>query len=242
MANKYFNKYAVGKKVYYINGQRFYNDKNQHNGLSRATNYCLDNALDTNDIIQFDSDTETDYYEILMARQQRGEISGLKHHYLHRVQDEFVNANGDVIPEITYNADFRYHDNQADKDVVVDVKSSEYFLNNDSGRFILLKSVFDKRFLENNLYIMIVIKKSDGTFYEWHIGDKQKSGKLIKKQSEKIKQLKAEAHKREVEDRKAEREKERLVELLKLQTAGVKLTKAQRDRLEALQSKYEIGV
>ena len=241
MANTRHQVFASGKKVYYVSGQRFYNDKNAHNGLEKAKAYCLDNLIDTKDIIQFDSDTETDYYEILLERQQKGEISNLAHHYLIRVQEEYVNANGDTIPEITYNADFIYKDLVQNKRVVVDIKSSEYFLNNDGGRFILLKTVFDKVFKEKGLYIQIIIKKGKGEFYEWHIGDKQKSGKLIKKQSTKIKELRKQLHDQEIADRKAGREKARLLELRELKASG-KITKAQLKRLEELEVKYKLWV
>ncbi len=234
MANNRHQVYATGKVVYYINHKRFYNDKNQRNGRAKCQQYCLDNFLDFNDVIQFDSDTECDYYEYLLERQKRGEISNLTHHFLIKVQSEFVNANGDVIPEITYNADFIYK--EGDKRVVVDVKSSEYFLNNDGGRFILLKSVFDKVFLEKGLYIKIIIKKSKGEFYEWHIGDKQKSGKLIKKQSSQIKELRKQIHATEMANRKEEREKARLIELRGIEN----LTSNQRKRLKELEDKYRL--
>ena len=239
MSNQRVHLFASGKQVYYIHGKRFYNDKNKHNGKEKADTYCLDNDLDTNDIIKFDSDTECDYYELLLKRQEKGEITNLRHHYLLRLQDTFINANGDEIPEITYNADFIYQDLKNGRKMVVDVKSSEYFLNNDGGRFILLKSMFDKIFLPKGYYIQIIIKRGKDDFYEWHIGDKQKSGKLISKQRAQLKELKAEKHKAEVEENKKHREIARLQEL-RLLKANNHITKPQLKRLKELETKYQI--
>lgn len=239
MANQRVHLFASGKQVYYIEGKRFCNDKNKRNGKEKAEAYCLDNDLDTNDIIRFDSDTECDYYELLLERQKRGEISGLRHHYLLRLQDTFINANGDEIPEITYNADFIYQDLTNGRKMVVDVKSSEYFLNNDGGRFILLKSMFDKIFLSKGYYIQIIIKRGKADFYEWHIGNKQKSGKLINKQREQIKKLKAEKHKNEIEENKKQREIARLQELRALKINN-QITKPQLKRLAELEDRYKI--
>lgn len=235
MSNQRIHLFACGKKVYWVNGNRFYNEKTTHNGYHKAVEYCLSNFIDTKNIVQFDSDTECDYYEVLLAKQSKGEISNLCHHYLLRVQDEFINSNGDTIPEITYNADFIYKDLTTNKRVVVDVKSSEYFLSNDGGRFILLKSVFDKIFKDKDLYIQIIIKKS-GEFYEWHIGDKKKSQKMIIKQREQLKTLKQEKHQNEVAERKKEREIKRLNELRNLAS----LTKTQLERLNELERKYKV--
>ena len=235
MANASRMIHPEGKKVYWVKGTRFYNDKNQRNGFQKAVNYCLEKGLNTQIIIQFDSDTECDYYEVLLERQNKGEIKDLQHHFLLMVLAEYTNANGDTIPAVTYNADFVYTDCKTGRKMVVDTKSSEYFLNNDGGRFILLKSLFDRVYLKQNIYIQIIIKKGSG-FYEWHIGDKQKSGKKIKQQSAQIKALRKELHDKEIADRKAEREKAHLIKLRGLP----KLTKAQRDRLAELEAKYTI--
>ena len=239
MANQRVHIFAQGKQVYYIHFQRFYNSKGKHNGRELAEAYCLDHDLDTKEIIKFDSDTECDYYELLLERQKRGEIVNLRHHYLLRLQETFINANGDEIPEITYNADFIYQDLKSGRKMVVDVKSSEYFLTNDGGRFILLKSMFDKIFLSKGYYIQIIIKRGKNEFYEWHIGDKQKSGKLIDKQRSQIKELKAEKHRAEIEENKKQREIARLNELRGLKANGT-ISKPQLKRLAELEGKYTV--
>ena len=167
---------------------------------------------------------------------KNGEISNLSHHFLFRVQEEFVNANGDKIPEITYCADFVYKDEITGKRVVVDVKSSPYFIDD---RFIFLKSIFDKQKLERDLYIQIIMRKGKDDWYEWHIGEKKKSQKLIKKQREEIKDYKTQLHKIEIENKKAEREKALLLKYRELYSLG-KITKVQLKRLRELEEKYKI--
>ena len=221
-----------GKVVYFIDGQRFENSPNKRDGREKAERYCLDNFLNPSDIQKFDSRTECDYYEFLLEKQRQGEISNLGHHFTLKIQDEFVNVNGDTIPPITYEADFVYRDNKTNKRYVVDVKGSTYFLDE---RFITLKQVFDKMMLEKGLYIQVIIKDKSG-WVEWHIGDKKKSQTLIKKQREQLKVLKQEQHTQEIANNKREREIKRLNEL----RAMTNLTKPQRDRLNELEERYKV--
>ena len=144
------------------------------------------------------------------------------------VQDRYTNTNGDLIPPLTYEADFVYSMNG--KRVVEDVKGSEYFLDE---RFITLKQVFDKIMLSKGLYIKVMLFRNN-EWVEWHIGDAKKQGKLIKKQREEIKKLRDEAHAREVNDRKIARDKKRLSEL----RAKAALTSAEKKRLKELEDKY----
>ena len=225
-----FNQHGInkGKVVYWVNGQRFENSKNKRDGRQRAEEYCLDNFLNPNDIQKFDSRTECNRYEYLLAEQFKGKISHLAHHFTIKVQDEFVNSNGDVVPPITYEADFIYK--EGDKRVVEDVKGSEYFLDE---RFITLKQVFDKIMLPKGLYIKVVLFRNNN-WVEWHIGDSKKQGKLIKKQREEIKKLRSEAHEREKQDKLIAREKERL----KVLRAKENLRSDEKKRLKELEEKY----
>lgn len=224
-----FNRYhPEGKKTYFINGEKFFNSKDKRDGKQKAIDYCLDNFLNTSDIIVFDSDLECNRYIYLKALETQGKISNLGVHYLLKVQDEFINANGDKIPAITYNADFIYFDKEKNRRVVEDVKGASLF--NDT-RFLIEKQVFDKVFLEKGLYIKVVLWRNHERV-EWKIGDEKKPRKLVKKQSEKIKQLKAEMHEKEILNNKIERYKKRLAEL----KAKEKLTKVEFTRLTAIES------
>ena len=219
-----------GKVVYWIDGQRFENSKNKRDGKLRAEQYCLNNFLNPNDIQKFDSRTECNRYEYLLDQQRQGKISNLAHHFTLKVQDEFVNVNGDTIPPITYEADFVYKD--GNRRVVEDVKGSEYFLDE---RFITLKQVFDKIMFEKGLYIRVILFRNN-QWVEWHIGDAKKQGKLIKKQREEIKKLRDEAHAREIADNKIARDKKRLQEL----RAKTTLRSDEKKRLNELEEKYGI--
>lgn len=227
--------FTSGKVVYYINGQRFENSKGKKDGKDKAVNYCLANFLNPNDIQKFDSRLECDYYEYLISRMNRGEISNLYHHYLLQVQEGFTNANGDQVPPITYEADFLYLDNGTKQRVVVDVKGSAYFIDE---RFLTLKSVFDYKFKDRGIYIQVVMRDGDD-WVEWKMGEKKKSQKLIKKQRDEIKKLKLEKHQQEVNGRKEAREKERLKELKNLLDQR-KLTAAERKRMSLLEDKYKL--
>lgn len=228
-----FNRFhPSGKKTYFIDNQKFYNSKNQRDGKDKAIKYAIDNFLNPNDIITFDSDLECNRYTYLLEQQRQGKIKNLGYHFLLKVQDEFVNANGDTIPPITYNADFIYYDNELNKRIVEDVKGATLF---DDQRFLIEKQVFDYNFKEKDLYIKVIIYR-DKERKEWKIGDKKKPSKLIKKQRERIKTLKKELHDKEVEERKIERYKARY-EVLK---SKGKLNSQERKRLEEL--KLLLGV
>lgn len=231
-----FNPHGInkGKVVYWIDGVSFENTKDKRDGKQKAIDYCLDNGLNPNDICKFDSRTERDYWEYLVERQNAGEITHLGHHFTLKVQDEFVNANGDLIPPITYEADFVYRDVATNRRVVVDVKGSEYFLDE---RFITLKQVFDKIMLPKGLYIKVVLYRK-GQWIEWHIGEAKKQSTLINKQREELRQLKKEKHDSEVKANKDNRDKARYIELTGMVTSGVKLTSAQKKRLKELDEKF----
>lgn len=210
--------HSKGKTTYWVNGQRFFNSKDQRNGKEKARQYCIDNMINFDQIITFDSMIECDRYEYLLDLQKKFGIRNLQHHLVIKLQDEFINANGDKIPQITYNADFTYFDLRTNRQVVEDVKGASLF--NDT-RFEVLKALFDKKFKEKNIYLAIILKRND-TWVEWKLGQQKKSGKLIKKQSVKIKQQQEEIKKLN----KMSKLKDRLNEL----NAKPKLTKKEMAR------------
>lgn len=226
-----FSPHAVnkGKVVYWINGQRFENSNGKRDGREKAEQYCLDNFLNPYDIQKFDSRTECDRYEYLLEQQNLGLISNLGHHFTLRIQEEFVNANGDIIPAITYEADFIYKDELTNQRIVEDVKGSEYFIDE---RFLTIKQVFDNLMKNKGLYIRVILYR-DKNWVEWHIGEKKKSQKLIKKQRELLKQQKAELHQKELKEKKLNRDIESYKRLASLE----KPNSAQRKRLAELKEK-----
>lgn len=216
-----------GKKTYYIDGKKFFNDKTNHNGRKKAEEYCLNNLLDTKNIIEFDSELECKRYEFLLEKQKQGLISDLNHHLKIQLLPTFINSNGDTIPPITYNVDLTYIENGVH--VYEDVKG--YSLLTDT-RFEVLKSLFDYKYREK-AYIKIVIYR-EKEWREWRIGEKKKPSKLIKKQSSQIKALKKELHDKEIAENKKKRDLVRLKTLREKE----KLTTAERRRLEELERKY----
>ena len=216
-----------GKKTYYIDGKKFFNDKTSHNGRKKAEEYCLNKLLDTKNIIEFDSELECKRYEYLLEKQKQGLISDLNHHLKIQLLPSFENYNGDTIPPITYNVDLTYIENG--NHVYEDVKG--YSLQTDT-RFEVLKSLFDYKFREK-AYIKIVIYREKER-KERHIGEKKKPSKLIKKQSSQIKALKKELHDKEIAENKKKRDLVRLKTLREKE----KLTSTERRRLEELEAKY----
>ena len=225
--NPYHRYTPTGTVVYYCKGYRFTNT-NSHirDGKAKCLFWANQNGYTENDIIKFDSILECDRYEYLKELEDKGIIHNLKHHQVIELQPEFVNANGDTIPALTYNADFAYKNGVV---VVEDVKGASLFQDT---RFEAVKQVFDYKFKEKGIYLKIVIQRK-GEWVEWHMGEFKKSRTLIKKQSEKNKELKQDLHEREMFARKLEREKKRYLELVDLEKQR-KLTSAEKKRLEEL--------
>lgn len=225
-----FNK---GKVVYFVDGHRFLNDKDSRNGKEKAVQYCLESFIDVNSIMKFDSILECDRYEYLLALQNQGKIRNLAHHFVLLIQDKFINANGDEIPAITYEADFIYFDITNNKKVIEDVKGSEYFINQD---FLILKKVFDKCFLEKKYYLKVVLNR-DKKWIEWKIGEKKKSQKLIIKQRNALNSLKKEKHDKLIEERK----KTRILARYKQLKEKEKLTTKEKERLKECESILQLN-
>ena len=228
-------KYTKGKIVYWVDGKRFENSHDKRDGRAKAEAYCLDNFINPADIQRFDSRTETARYEYLLEQARLGVIDNLAHHFTLKVQDEFINSNGDKIPPITYEADFIYRIKSTGARIVEDVKGSEYLIDE---RFITLKQVFDAKMREKGLYIRIMLYRN-GEWVEWHIGEKKKSQKLIKKQREELRLLKQERHERDKKERAEEREQARLIVLTKMFESGQKMSSSQIKRYNELLEKYK---
>ena len=235
--NRMNNAVIKGRTVYYIAGAKFENSNGKRDGRTKAEEYALDHFLSPNDIQKFDSRTECAYYEYLLEKVRTGEISNLQHHFTLRVQEEYTNANGDVIPAITYEADFIYKDEVTGRRMVVDVKGSPYFLDE---RFITLKQVFDKAFKEKGLYIQVIMPDGKDAWKEWHIGEQKKSRKLIEKQREQVKNLKQQVKQKEREERQGIKERSMIIKYRQWAVNGHGLTSKQKQKLQELERKYRV--
>jgi hypothetical protein len=89
--------------------------------------------------ITFDSKAERDYYLLLLAKQQAGEISGFRRQPQYVLQEAFRNAEGKHRAAITYTADFEvtYPDGRVE---VVDVKG---YVTKD---FSIRQRLFERRY------------------------------------------------------------------------------------------------
>ena len=223
-----------GKVVYYIPAVKmsFENSKDKRDGSEKAKQYCLDNFIDTNTIIKFDSRLERDRYEYLKDLEQKGQITQITHHFIFQVLNAFENANNESVEAITYESDFSYIDTQTGKRIIEDVKGSEYFLDD---KFMMIKKIFDYFMKPKDLYLKVVMFKNK-QWVEWKIGDKKKPQTLIKKQREQIKSLKKENHEKEILENKRNREIKRIKELEQKD----KLTKKEKERLFTLKNRWGI--
>ena len=229
-----FYGHSNSKKVWYIDGVSFQSDKDTNNGKQKAIDYARLNMLDDKDIKKFDSEMEYKRFLYLKAREGRGEIQLLKDHYNFLLLPAFRSASGIEHEELLYEADFYYYDNIKKRYVVEDVKG------NLEDVFRVKWKLFDKIYYPKGLGIVCVRTRGgrnldpllDSSWYEF--SEKQVSTKRVDKMREENKKLKAEAHSREIAERKATREKLRLAEL----RAKVKLTKREQARLEELVERY----
>ena len=110
--------------------------------------------------------TECDRYEFLLEEQKEGRIKNLQTHFPIKIQDSYINANGDEIPPMIYNADFVYDDVVSDLKIVEDVKGYSVFTDT---RFEVIKQLFDLKYLSKKCYIKVVLKDKNG-WYEFKLG------------------------------------------------------------------------
>lgn len=102
------------------------------------------------DGITFDSSMECDYYKLLIERESKGEIIGLKIHTPHLLMKGFTTPNGKVHKDLYYESDFEFYDNVENKKRYIDVKG---MLLDD---FIIKWKLFDRYLLQENAYLEVL--------------------------------------------------------------------------------------
>lgn len=202
MINLYHAYKPIGKVVYLVDLQRFYNTSSaDKDGKIKALNYCKENNINPDKIIKFDSDLECDrYIDLLMAETEK-KITNLRHHEVLELIPSFFNSNGDLIPAITYNCDFIYEYNG--KTIYEDVKGASLLMDT---RFEVLKAIFDYQNKNNDKYIKIVIRR-ENKWKEWKIGERKKDLTGKQKKAKRLKEIKKELHDKEIETNKINRVK-----------------------------------
>lgn len=222
--------HPIGKTVYFVDNQSFESDKGLRNGRKKAEEYCLNNFINYDKIIKFDSRTERDRY--LYLRNKEG-ITDLEVHKVIQLTQSKENANGDLIPAYIYTSDFTYR--EFGKLIVEDVKGSTYFINDE---FRGTKIIVDNVLLSKNTYLKVILKDREGR-KEWRWGDVKKSSLSSKKAKAENQKLKKENHNREILENKLNRDKERFIELSKKE----KLSSTEKKRLAELEEKLKnVGV
>ena len=230
--DKRFNNFGriPSKKVWWIDERHFTSDKGTRNGKQKALDYAHAYLLNDKDIIEFDSEMEWKRFEYLHALEKNGDIRELKIH-----QNFLLLPKFDDHDELMYEADFYYYDNTTQKYVVEDVKG----LLEDTFR--VKWKLFDYIYKKKDLKL-VCIKCSGKNFLTSEAWSVVVENKKPTKQKEKLraenKAMKEKLKAIEKINAVVERETKRLNELQAKQESGAKLTKAERDRLELLLSKY----
>lgn len=184
----------------------------------------------------FDSEMECLFYKELKEKEEKRLVKDIVVHPSYVLQKEFCNNNGKKHKAITYEPDFVFYDVKQKKLRFVDVKGMV------TEEFALKWKMFDLYLKENGLVsypYLEVLKYSKTTGWcnieEYKYLMKTKKQQLVAEKNYYKNIVLAQEHKREIAERKKQRELARLKELKELP----KLTKAQKTRLEELKEKYD---
>lgn len=149
----------------------------------------------------FDSETEFNYYKVLLKMQENGEIKGLNRQVIHSLIPSFKDSCLNTVQKMTYSSDFEYVDVATNRTVIVDCKGSAFCIDEKfKCKWKMLKYLQKD---EPNIQYKIVIKYKD-IWYDLE-------NKIDKKT---YKTLHAEENKKKAE-RKAKREAEKKVKKTK---------------------------
>lgn len=214
--------FRFAKPVFYIKGKIF-NDKNKTTVENRkeAEEYCLQNFLNINDIIRFDSEIEYLYYLELLQKKSEGKVRDINIHQSFVLIPEYTNIDGEVIQRMDYECDFFYFDIEKNKQMCVDVKGVE------EPEFVLKRKIFD--YIYRDKFKITIMKYSKSTGFV-EKSEYKKSRKRVMKLKEENKLLKEKQKAQEKLDKENIKYKNRYNELKAMQ----KLSSVQRKRLAEL--------
>ena len=123
-----------------------------------------------NEYGHFDSKTEADYYEVLLKRQDKGEISELDRQRVFMLQEKFKMDSGEGVRKIEYISDFTYMENG--QLVIVDAKGSIFNIEETFKiKFKLLK------YIHKGCRFEIILKNKD-IWYNIEDKEQKKAYKL----------------------------------------------------------------
>ena len=214
--------FRFAKPVFYIKGKIF-NDKNKTTVENRkeAEEYCLQNFLNINDIIRFDSEIEYLYYLELLQKKSEGKVRDINIHQSFVLIPEYTNIEGELIQRMDYECDFFYFDIEKNKQMCVDVKGVE------EPEFVLKRKIFD--YIYRDKFKITIMKYSKSTGFV-EKSEYKKSRKRVMKLKEENKLLKEKQKAQEKLDKENIKYKNRYNELKVMQ----KLSSVQRKRLAEL--------
>lgn len=214
--------FRFAKPVFYIKGKIF-NDKTKTTVENRkeAEEYCLQNFLNINDIIRFDSEIEYLYYLELLQKKSEGKVRDINIHQSFVLIPEYTNIDGELIQRMDYECDFFYFDIEKNKQMCVDVKGVE------EPEFVLKRKIFD--YIYRDKFKITIMKYSKSTGFV-EKSEYKKSRKRVMKLKEENKLLKEKQKAQEKLDKENIKYKNRYNELKAMQ----KLSSVQRKRLTEL--------
>lgn len=214
--------FRFAKPVFYIKGKIF-NDKNKTTVENRkeAEEYCLQNFLNINDIIRFDSEIEYLYYLELLQKKSEGKVRDINIHQSFVLIPEYTNIDGELIQRMDYECDFFYFDIEKNKQMCVDVKGVE------EPEFVLKRKIFD--YIYRDKFKITIMKYSKSTGFV-EKSEYKKSRKRVMKLKEENKLLKEKQKAQDKLDKENIKYKNRYNELKAMQ----KLSSVQRKRLAEL--------
>lgn len=214
--------FRFAKPVFYIKGKIF-NDKNKTTVENRkeAEEYCLQNFLNINDIIRFDSEIEYLYYLELLQKESEGKVRDINIHQSFVLIPEYTNIDDELIQRMDYECDFFYFDIEKNKQMCVDVKGVE------EPEFVLKRKIFD--YIYRDKFKITIMKYSKSTGFV-EKSEYKKSRKRVMKLKEENKLLKEKQKAQEKLDKENIKYKNRYNELKAMQ----KLSSVQRKRLAEL--------
>jgi len=94
------------------------------------------------DGIRFSSKLESKRYEYLKELERENKISNLELQPSYLLQESF-RKDGELFRKVEYVADFRYYDNEKQKEVVEDVKS---FITEKDGLFRIKRKLYEYKY------------------------------------------------------------------------------------------------
>lgn len=138
----------------------------------------------------FDSETEFEYFKVLLKLQENGEIKNLVRQIEHELLPSFKDSSLNTVRKMTYSSDFEYIDVATNKQMIVDSKGSAFCIDEKfKVKWKLLKYLKKD---EKDIQYAIVIKYK-GKWYDLESKDSSKEYRTLHAEDNKNKKARKEA-------------------------------------------------